>query len=494
MGLHFLFPVLLNILLLSSSYLVVVLQMSLSYKTFNLLSNSGKKASPLVVALAYSSSFSSSHFSFLEKLPLYKENSNNILRRSLHPSSIIRQTISNINKNNNNNITRKMTSPTRLKTMRSPMKKVESQVNLHPLLCDPFRVTVIGSGNWGTTIAKVVSENTAIHSHVFEKEVQMWVFEEKIDGQNLTEIINTKHENVKYLPGIELPENLRANPDLLDAVKEADILVFNIPHQFLSRIVKQLEGHVKKGARAISCLKGFEVGVKGVQLLSSYITDELGIACGALSGANLAPEVAKEHWSETTVAYQLPKDFRGEGKDVDHKILKVLFHRPYFHVNVIDDVAGISIAGALKNVVALGCGFVEGLGWGNNAGAAIQRVGLGEIIKFGQMFFPESRVETYYQESAGVADLITTCSGGRNVRVAKYMAETGKGAIESEKDLLNGQSAQGVITCKEVHEWLDKCELTQEFPLFEAVYQIVYNNVPMENLPDMIEELDDFGF
>ncbi|CCF58821.1 hypothetical protein KAFR_0F02240 [Kazachstania africana CBS 2517] len=354
----------------------------------------------------------------------------------------------------------------------------------------PFKITVIGSGNWGTTIAKVISENTALNPQLFAKEVQMWVFQEKIEGQNLTDIINTRHENVKYLPDIKLPENLFANPDLVDSVKDADILVFNIPHQFLPRIVGNLKGHVKPTVRAISCLKGFEVGKKGVQLLSSYITDELNIQCGALSGANLAPEVAKENWSETTVAYHIPEDFRGEGRDVDHKVLKALFHRPYFHVNVIEDVAGISIAGALKNVVALGCGFVEGLGWGNNASAAIQRVGLGEIIKFGQMFFPESRVETYYQESAGVADLITTCSGGRNVRVAKHMAKSGKDAFEAEKELLNGQSAQGIITCKEVHEWLETCELLDEFPLFEAVYQIVYNNVPMENIPDMIDELN----
>lgn len=354
----------------------------------------------------------------------------------------------------------------------------------------PFKVTVIGSGNWGTTIAKVVAENTALNPQLFARRVDMWVFDEKINGKNLTEIINTQHENVKYLPGIELPENLYANPDLLDSVRETDIIVFNIPHQFLPRIVKQLKGHVSDKVRAISCLKGFEVGPKGVQLLSSYVTEELGIQCGALSGANLAPEVAKEHWSETTVAYHIPKDYRGEGLDVDHKVLKALFHRPYFHVSVIEDVAGISIAGALKNVVALGCGFVEGLGWGNNAAAAIQRVGLGEIIKFGRMFFPESKVETYYQESAGVADLITTCSGGRNVKVAKAMAKTGKSAEECEKELLNGQSAQGLITCKEVHEWLESSGHLDEFPLFEAVYQIVYNNVPMDKLPDMIEELD----
>lgn len=371
------------------------------------------------------------------------------------------------------------------------IEKSASNVSLLKL-DKPYKVTVVGSGNWGTTIAKVVAENTYIYSHLFQTKVDMWVFQEVINNENLTDIINTRHENVKYLPNIKLPTNLVANPDLVDSVKDADIIVFNIPHQFLPRICATLKGKVKPTARAISCLKGFELGAKGVQLLSSYITDELDIQCGALSGANLAPEVAKENWSETTVAYQIPKDFRGEGYDVDHKILKVLFHRPYFHVSVIEDVAGISIAGALKNVVALGCGFVEGLGWGNNASAAIQRVGLSEIIKFGQMFFPESKVETYYKESAGVADLITTCSGGRNVRVAKHMAATGKSAQEAEKELLNGQSAQGIITCKEVHEWLETCELLHEFPLFEAVYQVVYNNVAMENIPEMIDELDEF--
>ncbi|SCU87789.1 LADA_0E06172g1_1 [Lachancea dasiensis] len=353
----------------------------------------------------------------------------------------------------------------------------------------PFKVTVIGSGNWGTTISKVVAENAALRPQLFVKRVDMWVFEETVEGQKLTEIINTKHQNVKYLPNIDLPENLVANPDLLDSVKDADIIIFNIPHQFLPRIVSQLDGKVKKTARAISCLKGFDVSKEGVKLLSTYIEEKLGIVCGALSGANLAPEVAKENWSETTVAYELPEDFKGEGKDVDHGVLKALFHRPYFHVNVINDVAGISVAGALKNVVALGCGFVEGLGWGNNASAAIQRVGLSEIIKFGQLFFPHSRVQTYYQESAGVADLITTCSGGRNVRVATAMAKTGKSAEECEKELLNGQSAQGIHTAKEVHEWLFASGKTEEFPLFEAVYQIVYENASMDSLPDMIEDL-----
>lgn len=390
---------------------------------------------------------------------------------------------------NTNTISNMSPASDRLKQTSSILSK-----SVEPQADAPFKVTVVGSGNWGTTIAKVVAENCALRPNLFVNRVDMWVFEENINGEKLTEIINTRHENVKYLPGIKLPSNLVANPDLVDAAKDADILVFNIPHQFLPRICSQLKGNVKPQARAISCLKGFDVGKDGVKLLSTYIKETLNIECGALSGANLAPEVAKENWSETTVAYQIPEDYKGPGKDVDHSLLKALFHRPYFHVNVIEDVAGISVAGALKNVIALGCGYVEGLGWGNNASAAIQRVGLSEMIKFGRTFFPECKVETYFQESAGVADLITTCAGGRNVRVAKHMAITGKSAEEAEKELLNGQSAQGIITTKEVHEWLATCGKTAEFPLFEAIYQITYGNASMEQIPDMIEDFEGIDY
>lgn len=349
-----------------------------------------------------------------------------------------------------------------------------------------FRIAVIGSGNWGNTIAKVIAENTNEKHTIFQRQVKMWIYDEKIDGVNLSEIINTKHENVKYLPGVTLPNNLHAEPDIVKAAEGADLLVFNLPHQFLPNVCKQLKGHLKPHVRGLSCLKGLEVSANGCKLLSSYITEELGIECGALSGANLAPEVARGKWSETTIAYTIPKDFQGAGKDIDQKILWLAFHRPYFHVRVIDDVAGVSVAGALKNVVALAVGFVVGMGWGDNAKAAVMRVGLLEIIKFSKTFFPESKPETFTEESAGVADLITTCSGGRNVRVAKYMAETGESAGEAERKLLNGQSSQGIITAKEVHQLLEEVNKLDEFPLFEATYQIVYGDESMENLPDLL--------
>ncbi|KAG7699454.1 hypothetical protein KL933_001199 [Ogataea haglerorum] len=355
----------------------------------------------------------------------------------------------------------------------------------------PFRLTVVGSGNWGSTIAKVVAENAKELPQEFHQIVKMWVFEEEVDGRKLTEIINTDHENVKYLPDVKLPDNIVAIPDIVDACSDADIIIFNIPHQFLPRILAQLKGKVNPKARAISCLKGLEVSKDGCKLLSNYITEELGIYCGALSGANLAPEVARQKWSETTVAYRIPEDFRGEGKDVDQNVLRNLFHRPYFHVRVVDDVAGVSLSGALKNVVAMAAGFVEGLGWGDNAKAAVMRIGLVEMIKFAHMFFDDCQSTTFTHESAGVADIITTCAGGRNVRVGRYMAEHKVSGFEAEKVLLNGQSCQGLHTTKEVYELLAAKNVIDEFPLFNATYQIIYEGLPMEKLPDLLEASED---
>ncbi|KAK6460817.1 Gpd2 protein [Scheffersomyces coipomensis] len=347
----------------------------------------------------------------------------------------------------------------------------------------PFRIAIIGSGNWGEK------------PEIFEKNVQMWVFEEELDGKKLTEIINTEHENVKYLQGVKLPENLIANPDLVSTVKDADLIVFNVPHQFLPNICKQLDGHVSKDVRAISCLKGLHVGAHGCKLLSQSITDTLGMYCGVLSGANIADEVARERWSETSIAYLKPADFRGEGKDIDSFILRQAFHRPYFHVAVIKDVVGASIAGALKNVVACAVGFVDGAGWGSNARAAIMRIGIKEIIhfasyweKFGIKGEAPPRHSTFTEESAGVADLITTCSGGRNAKVARYMIKHNVGAFEAEKVLLNGQSSQGILTAKEVHKLLVHFDLVHEFPLFEATYQVIYEGASVDDFPALLSK------
>ena len=119
----------------------------------------------------------------------------------------------------------------------------------------PKKVCIVGSGNWGSAIARLVGVNTARFPDRFVKDVNMWVFEEEVNGRKLTEIINTDHENVKYLPGRPLPTNIVAVPDISDAALEADILIFVLPHQFIKRACAPLKGKLKEGATGLSLIK-----------------------------------------------------------------------------------------------------------------------------------------------------------------------------------------------------------------------------------------------
>lgn len=371
----------------------------------------------------------------------------------------------------------------------------------------------------------------------------MWVYEEEITvskdsklydeaigdkPQKLTEIINKHHENYKYLPGVALPTNLVANPSLEDAVRDSTILVFNLPHQFIANVCKQLRGHILPYARGISCIKGVNVTDDGISLFSEWIGDGLGIYCGALSGANLAREIAEEKWSETTIAYDPPamdnsrattprqtspnpsgaaqidfqhKDARGrtsatkltpvpaEYPPLDQECFRKLFHRPYFHVQLVSDVAGVSLSGALKNIVALAAGFVDGRGWGDNAKAAIMRIGLMEMVKFGKEFFGETvRTATFTETSAGVADLITSASGGRNFRCAKLSVERRVTVQEVEQQELNGQKIQGTTTAEEVNSFLKTRGLEAEYPLFTAVNDILHGKKQVDDIPTLVQD------
>ncbi|KAL2837118.1 NAD-dependent glycerol-3-phosphate dehydrogenase N-terminus-domain-containing protein [Aspergillus pseudoustus] len=398
------------------------------------------------------------------------------------------------------------------------------------------QVAVVGSGNWGSTISKILSENTAAHPDLFEKQVRMWVFEEEITipedsphrskygdkPRKLTEVINATHENVKYLPGIRLPENLVATPDIGEAVKDASILVFNLPHQFIGKTLDQMKGKYLPYARGISCIKGVDVDGDVVTLYSELIMEKLGIYCGALSGANIAPEVAAERLCETTIGYDPPPmdltDQDGSPKDnlvkvdgqrqhemkpssiklhrmpqdyphVDAQLLEALFARPYFLVHVIKDVAGVALGGALKNIIALAAGFVTGKQWGENTKAALIRLGVQEMILFGRTWFPKSVNEaTFTEESAGIADLVASSSGGRNFRSASHAVEQGVSVSEIEEKEMNGQKLQGVSTAQSVYQFLEKHGKTKDFPLFCAVYRIIEGKAKVDDLPSLLNK------
>lgn len=341
-----------------------------------------------------------------------------------------------------------------------------------------LKVTIVGSGNWGSVVSRIVGQNTA-RLDEFATETRMWVFEEEVEGRKLTDIINQDHVNPKYLPGVELPRNVRAVPDVGEAAAGANVLVFVLPHQFLAGTCKQILKHPQgpaPGCVAISLIKGLDITPDGPRLLSKLITAELRMRCSVMLGANIANEIAQEKKAEATIASK---------NEIDAELFKLLFTTNYFRVDSTTDVAGAETAGALKNVVALAAGFADGLEWGSNAKAALMRIGMLEMIKFTQMFFPDASPMTMFQ-SCGFADVVVTCTSGRNRKTAAAFVREGKSFEVLEQEMLGGQKLQGTLTCQEVFAALEKRDAIADFPLFATTFEIAFKNLDPNQLTERL--------
>merc|ERR1712151_127667 len=269
-------------------------------------------------------------------------------------------------------------------------------------------------------------------------------------------------------PGHKLQNHIVAEPDIKKAVKDADILIWVLPHQFVARTVQNM-GPVKPGAVSVSLIKGgLELEGGKLGLCSDLLRKLLGHEVGVLMGANVANEVAAGEFCEATLGL----------KDITHgDTLLKLFDCQTFRVKVVDDIPGVELCGALKNVVALGAGFCDALDYGGNTKAALIRIGLQEMMSFIRYFYPDVKDSTFL-ESCGVADLITTCFGGRNRKCADAFvkANGSKDWEQIEKELLGGQKLQGTLTAQEIWPVMQKHNLCDKLPLLTTVYKIAFED------------------
>uniref|UniRef100_A0A7S4KFR2 Glycerol-3-phosphate dehydrogenase [NAD(+)] n=1 Tax=Prymnesium polylepis TaxID=72548 RepID=A0A7S4KFR2_9EUKA len=336
------------------------------------------------------------------------------------------------------------------------------------------KIAMVGSGNFGSALVRILGRNALRHD-VFDNEVKMYVHEEMIDGVPLTKLINENNENVKYLKNAKFTPNVVADPDIASAVSGATMICFCLPHQFLKPMVPAIKAAAAPGAKCLSAIKGIDFDENGIVLISDIIRKELSADCSVLMGANVANDMASDAFCETTIGYKDP---------ANGALFQLAYDDFSLKVGTVQDTVGVELCGALKNVVALGAGFCDGLELGGNTKAAIIRIGLKETMKFAKMFFKGIKDETF-MESCGLADLVTTCFGGRNRKCAEAFARKEGTWDEIEADKLNGQKLQGTITCKDVMVVLKNKGVEDQFPLFKRINEIAFEGAPVETIIEL---------
>ncbi|WP_437658221.1 NAD(P)H-dependent glycerol-3-phosphate dehydrogenase [Sorangium sp. So ce1182] len=313
-------------------------------------------------------------------------------------------------------------------------------------------VAVIGAGAWGTALAKLLADKgnpTALWAHQGE----------------LAERIGRERQNHRYLPGVELPESLRATSDLEDALRGAELVVVVVPSHALREVVREAGRHIPRDALVCSATKGIEND--SLMLMSEVLVDELGRAVeprlSYLSGPSFAREVADGQPTTVVVA--------GRSERETHAVQRLLA-TDRFRVYWSDDVVGVEVGGALKNVVAIAAGIGDGLGLGHNARAGIITRGLAEMAR---MAAAKGANLLTLAGLSGMGDLVLTCTGelSRNRTVG---LEMGRGRKLDEILAGLGHVAEGVKTAKSAYELANKLGVSA--PISVEVYRMLYEGKP----------------
>lgn len=324
-----------------------------------------------------------------------------------------------------------------------------------------LEVAVIGAGSWGTALASVFADN----GH----RVHLWMRNPK-----QAEEVNTRHVNEKYLPDVRLSENIVASTDLQEVVHGKPVVLLAVPSHAMRAVTRELSPHLHPEVLLIHATKGFEM--ESLKRMSEVIAEEVSPAVAeglvVLSGPSHAEEVILR--SPTTVVVTSASEDR-------MLRAQVLLMNSYFRVYTNPDLIGAELAGALKNIIALGAGMSDGLGFGDNAKAALLTRGLAEITRLGVKL---GAMPLTFAGLAGIGDLVVTCTSkhSRNWR-AGYLLGQGKPLDEVLEQM--GMVVEGVRTTNAAYALASREEVNM--PITTVLYRILFEGTsPRQGVEELM--------
>lgn len=318
-------------------------------------------------------------------------------------------------------------------------------------------IAVIGSGSWGTTLANLLAEKGY--------DVTLWAYE-----KDLAEQINKERTNSIYLPDVVLSNNIKATNDIAEAVSNSRYILNVVPTQHIRSIFNQVKSYMREESIIINASKGIEIYTL---LTPSMILKEiLNKPVSVISGPSFAKEVSQKLPTAVTIASEDKKT---------SMLLQEMFNTDYFRVYTHDDIVGVEIGGALKNVIAIASGICDGLKLGYNSRAALITRGLSEMTKLGIIMNAQKKT---FSGLSGIGDLVLTCTTplSRNYTIGYKL---GQGQKLSE---IIGQSmsvAEGITTTKSAYALSKKYNI--EMPITEQIYLTLYKEKsPEETVKDLM--------
>jgi len=315
-------------------------------------------------------------------------------------------------------------------------------------------ISIIGDGGMGTVLGMLFCEKKI--------PVRIWGY----DHQQLAQIAQAR-ENKKFLPGYKLPENLIFEPEDTKIMSGADLIVSAVPCQFTRSIWTRLKNQAPEGVPIVSVAKGVENDTLlcPTQILTETLNLPDNTRLVVLSGPTIADELARK-LPATACAAAIDEELAEQ--------VQYTFSVPWFRVYTNTDVIGVELAGAMKNIIAIAAGIIDGIGAGDNAKAALLTRGLAEISRLG--IACGARPETF-AGLTGLGDLVTTCISpkGRN---RSFGERIGKGLNTEQAQGVTESVVEGIATCKSVVALAKRYGV--EMPITKAVYDVLFKNKPVQ--------------